>query len=249
MKQTKDPAGFLQPLLPLAHDRTAWLDDAGLLPGDRRQGVAEERLVVHRQGGDGAGRGCSQHVGGVEPAAEPDLDDREVGGRFGEQQEGAGGQHLEHGDGRTGVDRLDALQRRDQRRLLHQASGDAEPLGDGHEMRADGRMHLEPRRLGDRAQVGAGAALAVGAGDVDHRRQVLLGMAELAEQELQPMQAEVDQHRVGALQPLQHDAAAAAELGGQGRRHRRHQQGIRSIAGRAAGTSGSALKRRGRRRP
>ena len=56
-------------------DRNARLGDAGLLEGDRRQRVAEMTLVIERDRGDRCYVGVSD-VGGIEPAAEPDFDDR-----------------------------------------------------------------------------------------------------------------------------------------------------------------------------
>ena len=70
-------------------------------------------------------------------------------------------------------------------------------------------MHPLPRRLADGAQEGAGAALAVGAGDMHHRRQATLGMVELVQQRLQPPEAEVDQPRMQGVQPLHHRGEAA----------------------------------------
>ncbi len=64
-------------LLRRRDDRHAGFDDARLLPGDLCQRVAEQGGVFQAQGGDD--RHLRQHhVGGVEPAAEPDLDHRPV---------------------------------------------------------------------------------------------------------------------------------------------------------------------------
>ena len=63
-------------------------------------------------------------------------------------------------------------------------------------------MHARARRLAHGAQEGAGAAFAVGPGDVDDRRQGALGVAELLQQAQQPVEAEVDQPRVQIVQPI-----------------------------------------------
>ena len=63
-------------------------------------------------------------------------------------------------------------------------------------------MHAQPCRLGHGAQEGAGAAFAVGAGDVDDRRQILLGVAEGGEQSEKAVEAEIDQLRIEVVKPV-----------------------------------------------
>ena len=53
------------------------LEDAGLLERDRRERVAEDRLVIERDAGDDRDRRVDD-VRRVEPAAEPDLEHRDV---------------------------------------------------------------------------------------------------------------------------------------------------------------------------
>src|SRR6185436_5318127 len=95
-------------------------------------------------------------VGGVEPAAEADLDDAGVGGRAGEGEEGRGGGRLEeaqfHAGGR--VERF-AEQGR-QRRVADQRAGEADTLVEADEVRAGIGMGGKARRLDGRAQEGAG---------------------------------------------------------------------------------------------
>ena len=74
-----------------------------------------------------------------------------------------------------------------------QLAGDADAFVEAHQMRRGVDMHAQARGLGHRADERAGAALAVGAGDVDDRRQALLGMVEFGQQRAQPVEAEVDQ--------------------------------------------------------
>ena len=52
-----------------------------------------------------------EHVGRIPAAAEPDFEHAEFGRVRGKQQEGGGGDHLEHRDGGAGVHALDRLQR------------------------------------------------------------------------------------------------------------------------------------------
>ena len=53
-------------------------------------------------------------------------------------------------------------------------------------------MHALARGFQDRAQEGDGRALAVRAGDMDHRRQFALGMLERGEQALHAIERQVD---------------------------------------------------------
>ena len=62
--------------------------------------------MVHRHRRDRAGERLLDHVGGVEPAAEPDLEQQHVGRMAREQQERRGGLDLEHGDRRVAVGAL-----------------------------------------------------------------------------------------------------------------------------------------------
>ena len=69
-------------------------DDAGLLPGDLGDGVAEIVGVVDPDRGDHRDRRVDD-VGGVPAPAEPDLDDRDVDRGVGERRERHRGDDLE----------------------------------------------------------------------------------------------------------------------------------------------------------
>jgi len=53
-------------------------------------------------------------------------------------------------------------------------------------------MDAIARRFGHGTQVGDQRALAVGAGDMDDRRQLLVRRTQLIEQALDPLQTEID---------------------------------------------------------
>ncbi len=53
-------------------------------------------------------------------------------------------------------------------------------------------MHALAGGFQDRAQEGDGGALAVGAGDVDHRRQLAFGMIERGKQALHAIERQID---------------------------------------------------------
>ena len=190
--------------------------------------------MVERDRGDGAGRRRRHHIGCVEAAAETYLDDAEFGRRAGEQQVPRGNQGLEHGDRSAGIHRLDLGKRVGQSVVVHQPASDAEPLAQMHQMRRDRHMHPPACGLPDGAQERARAALAVGARDVDDRRQVQLRVAQLVQQAHDTVQAEVDQLGIQRMQPVDDDAGAPGRrIGG-----RTGQAGTR--AGQAA-SAGSGI--------
>ncbi len=62
-------------------------------------------------------------------------------------------------------------------------------------------MNAQAGRFQDRAQIGDRGAFAVGAGDMNDRRQSPFGMIELREQPMHPLQAEIDAARMQSRQP------------------------------------------------
>ena len=166
----------------LGDERHARLGDAGLLGGDRLEPGAEEELVVEAELGDAADGGRGDDVGGVEPAAEADLDDAGVGRRARESEEGGRGGRLEEADldPVRGVERL--REQVGERFVLDQLAGEPDALVEADEMRAGIDVGREAGRLDRGAQEGAGRALAVGAGDMEDRRQPTLRIAEPVEQ-------------------------------------------------------------------
>ena len=79
-------------------DGAAALHDPGLLCGDQFDPIAEIGLVIHRYGHDHRYCRFPDDVGGVEAAAEADLDDGRIGRMLGKQHEGDGGEDFEDGD-------------------------------------------------------------------------------------------------------------------------------------------------------
>ena len=61
-------------------------------------------------------------------------------------------------------------------------------------------MDALARGFGHGSDEGAGAAFAVGARDVNYRRQAMFGMAEAGEQNAEAVKAEVDQPGMQALE-------------------------------------------------
>ena len=135
-------------------------------------------------------------IGGIEPAAQSDLEQQHVGGMACEQQEGGGGGDLEHRDRRAGIGALAVLEHVAELLVGGQPSAaggaEAEALVEAHEMRRGIDMNALTAGLEDRAHESDGGALAVGAGDMDHRRQSAFGMAERGEQAPHPVEREID---------------------------------------------------------
>ncbi len=146
--------------------------------------------MIHPQRGNAGDGGAADDVGRIEPTAQADLDDRRRGGRAGEGEEGGGGRDLEE----TGADAVRMIehfgQQRGERCVVDQLARDPDAFVEPHQMRAGEDVDVMPRRLDRSAQEGAGGAFAVGAGDVKHRRQRVLRVAEPIEQSRDPLQTQ-----------------------------------------------------------
>ena len=152
--------------------------------------------------GDGRGERPLDHVGGVEPAAQAGLQQREIGRRLGEGLEGKRGGDLEKRDGRFAVRRFAIVDELQEARVVDQAARHADALVEAHEVRRGIDVHPPARGFGDGAQEGQHRALAVGAGDMDHRRQTALGMIQLREQPLDAAERQIDDARMEPIEPL-----------------------------------------------
>src|SRR6266851_6075721 len=126
------------------HRRRAGLQDAGLLAGDRRDGVAEKGLVVERDRGDRGDCRPGQYIGRVESATEPGFEQHDVGRDPREGKERRRRRDLEKGDRRVLVGTLAFLEQREQRVLLDQLPGQPDPLVEADEMRRGVDMHTVP---------------------------------------------------------------------------------------------------------
>jgi hypothetical protein len=91
----KDAPGFVM-RVERSDERCAGLQDADLLARDRRSCLAENLGVLEPDVGDD-GDFAVDNVCRVEPPANADLDDRPLASRFGENDEGGGGQKIEPG--------------------------------------------------------------------------------------------------------------------------------------------------------
>jgi hypothetical protein len=79
-----------------------WLDDAGLLSGDRLDGRAEEVGVVDIDRSEHGDLAVGD-VGGIPAATHPDLDHGDIDGRVGEHGIREDDEHLEEGEPRAAL--------------------------------------------------------------------------------------------------------------------------------------------------
>ena len=86
--------------------RDARLQDPGLFPSDRADSVAKECLMIEGNRRDRSDGGTAQDVGRIEPAAEADFEQRNVGRDAGEGEECRCGRDLEKCDRRIPVGAL-----------------------------------------------------------------------------------------------------------------------------------------------
>ena len=164
-----------------------------------------------------------RHVGRVEPAAEPDLEHRDVDAPPPEVRERRGRQHLEEG----GVSLEHAAAHERGRRVAHVAHRAREvaladgvavhrdPLVDPDEVRRRVAPRAEPRRAQHRVAVGRDRALAVRAGD-QQRGIRALGVAHLRHERTHRLEAELDPE-TDALGEVQPGDAVSGETDHRGR--------------------------------
>src|SRR4051794_38934528 len=132
------------------------------------------------------------------------------------------GLNLEYGDRRAVVGTLAMLQHGAQFGILDEnaAAGlaEAKTLVDPYQIRRGEDVNTQTSRFQDRAQIGDGRSLAVGAGDVDHARQLAFGMTQPLQQPMYPLQVQIDGFRMQRRQPRD-QVAKRRHWSGRGRVH------------------------------
>ena len=159
-----------------ANHRRAALDDGGLLAGDRGQRVAEEFRVVHADRRDDGRDRPVDHIGGVEPSAEAGFQQHDIGlDARANRQNAAAVSISKIVIGSPALTCSQCSSTRAQLGIVSQPAAallaDAEAFVDPHQIGRGVDVDAQARGLEDRAQIGDGRTLAVGAGDMDHRRQ------------------------------------------------------------------------------
>ena len=122
------------------------------------------------------------------------------------ETKGGGRLGLEKGERLAGIGLLDAFERGLQFVIADQRAREAEALVDPNQIRRSEGVNPQARSLQDRAQIGDRRPLAVGAGDMDHRRYFFLGILQPRQHPVHAIEAEVDTLRVQRGQPRDHIA-------------------------------------------
>ena len=99
----------------------------GLLAGDRGQRVAEKFRVIHADRRDHGRQRRVDHIGGIEPSAEADFEQHDIGRMLREQAERRRGLDLENRDRLAGVGALAMFERRAQFVVADQHAAAARP--------------------------------------------------------------------------------------------------------------------------
>ena len=191
-----------------ADHRRIPLDDPGFLAGDRRQAVTEKFRMIHADRRDDGSQRRIDHIGGIEPAPKADFEQQHVGGMLREQDECRRGFGLEDGDWRAGIGALALLQRFAQFIITGEhaatATSKTNALIEPHEMGRGIDVNAQACGFQNRAQIGDRRSLAVGARDMDHRRQLAFGMTKRFQEPMHSLQAEIDGFRMQCGQPHHH---------------------------------------------
>ena len=136
----------------------------GLFEADLLAGVAQVILVIQVHAGDDGAVGVND-VDGVQPPAQPDLQDDRIQGRLREQAHDGQRGELEIGQTDIAARGLDRLELGDQVGVRGNLAVDPRPLVEIDQVRRGVQTHPVARRLQNRFQHGTGGALAVGAAD------------------------------------------------------------------------------------
>ena len=174
------------------HHADAGLENSRLLAGDQLDRIAQELDMVPGDRSDHGEQRPRQHVGRIQPAAKPAFDQGDVAGRLREGEEGAGGGHLEEGDGIVAVGRLALFQQGNQGLIADRSVGGVDALVEADEMRRGVGVDPVARGFEHGPKMGDDRTLAVGAGDMHRRRHAPFRMVEGGQQTFDPSKGQVD---------------------------------------------------------
>lgn len=167
------------------HHRPPRLDDAGLFPGNIRQGISKPLTVIYSYGGDDR-KGAAGNAGGIGTATHPCFENGNVHMLFGKIEQRHGGYDFKKGGTvRSGCQDLPG-------KTADCISGNlgavnADPFGKSGEMGGGKETGPTPARSHDGRQKSRRGTLAVGPGHVDGP-QPLMGIAQPFKQSLDPRQ-------------------------------------------------------------
>ena len=136
-------------------------------------------------------------------AAQPHFQQQIVRRGPAEGEEGCSGGDLEEGDGLAAIGRFAFFQKGCEIGLGNQRARHPDALMEPHQMRRGVGMNRQACRFHHVAEIGNRRTLAIGAGHMDDRRQLALGMAKDRQKPLHAPQAEVDDLGMQREQPRQ----------------------------------------------
>ncbi len=176
-----------------------WEMTAGL-PGLRMPAFS-----IEGNRGNDRERRVGDHVRRIEPAAKANFEDDGVGGDLREGVKRGGGRDLEKGHPIAAIDPRNLAQQGYKlsladRMRLPVATRERDPLVEADKMRRRIDMHAPPRRLEHGLEICGGRPFAVGSGNVDDGRQMVLRVAELCQQLRDAPERQIDQQRMQSPQ-------------------------------------------------
>ncbi len=165
----------------LRDDRSPPFGYPGFFPRDVERAVTEKCLMIDAEMGDAAYQWARDSIGRVEPPAEPYLDDAGVRRISGEGEKCSGGRRFEEAwaDAVRIVEHL--FEERREHLVVDELAGDPNPFIEAHEMRTRVDVRGHSGGLCRRSQECTDRAFAVGAGDVNDGRQIVLRITEAVE--------------------------------------------------------------------
>ena len=176
------------------------LENTGFLDSDFFDRVAQKFRMIDRYRRDDRQCGPCDDIGRIDASAEADFQQKHVRRSLGKEQERRRRRDLEKRDRLRRHWLFAALKRRLQRRVRYQDAAavttDTDSLVEVDQMRRGVDVHALAGSFQHRAHEGDGRSLAVGPGDVDHRRQARFRMAKTCKKPLDPAERQIDTFRV-----------------------------------------------------
>ena len=167
-------------------------DDPGLFTRDFGQRIAQILLMVDGYRGDNRQRRVIHHVGGVQPPTKPDLQQDIIGLHPGKGQKCRRRGNLKKRDVVRPIGLHAFIQQGGQSRFGNQCARQTDSFMKPCQMRRGIGMHRAAPRLKPRADHGLGAALAIGSGNMNNRRQEAFGMAKRRQQPFHPPHGQIN---------------------------------------------------------
>ncbi len=159
--------------------------------------------MVDPQRGDSAGGLSVQHIGCIEAPAKADLDHAGIGGNAVEGEESRCRGHFEEAGRKVRAQVQHFLEQIGQQVVRNQFTRDANALVIADQVRLGRGMDGQPFGLQHRAQIGAGAAFAIGSGDVEHGWQGAVRIAQPREQFVYDLKPQPPARQAERAKPVQ----------------------------------------------